>query len=422
MWYARDRSLLQLHLPEGWPSPAAIDANFRYARFEGGSFVTGVAPLAAVPSATTAIAVAPASAVLFVRVTLPKVRGNKLARLLPLAVEDAIATPPEEAHVVLVEHVPAGSSLVAVVNREWLAAAVSELAAHSVKPSRCLVETELAAHLGATEATHPWVVVCSDSGGFAFLGEGEITALDLGEGASNLPLALRLARNTHRRRGETPDEILVFTSPGSNPPDLEAWSRALDVPVRNGGEWRPELVDSRALRVTDLLRGDFGPTWGARDFATTLKVAGIAAATVLGVHALLTIGDWWRLSSEARQLTTQMETQFRQIFPDAQVVVDAPLQMRRSLARLRRDAGVPDASDFVPLLAAVGPSLAAAGAHTERVRYERGELELEVTLPASEGREALERRLVVPGYRIRFEQKADASSSAVLVLRVSAGA
>jgi hypothetical protein len=90
MWYARDRSLLQLHLPEGWPSPAAIDANFRYARFEGGSFVTGVAPLAAVPSATTAIAVAPASAVLFVRVTLPKVRGNKLARLLPLAVEDAI--------------------------------------------------------------------------------------------------------------------------------------------------------------------------------------------------------------------------------------------------------------------------------------------------------------------------------------------
>lgn len=419
---SRNRSLLQLHLPEGWPGPAAADAEFRYARFDSGSCVTGVAPLDAVAPAATTIAVAPASAVVFVRVTLPSARAGKMARLLPLAVEDAIATAPEDVHAVLVEHAPGSTSLVAVVSKMWLGAALSELAARGFRPTRFLVETELAAQRAATEGMHHWLVVLSDTGGFASLGKGEIIALDLGEGPGALPLALRLARDEHLRRGDPPDEILVFTSPRANPPDFQAWGHTLGVPVRNGGPWRPELVDGRARWATDLLRGDFASTWSSGGVARTLKFAGITAAAVVGMHAMLTAGDWWRLASEARQLKAQMETQFRQVFPETQAVVDAPLQMRRSLGRLRREAGVPDASDFVPLLAAVGPSLAAAGAQAERMRYERGELELEVTLPAGKGREALEKRLIVPGYRVRVEQLTSGPTGNVVVLRVSAEA
>jgi general secretion pathway protein L len=420
MSYARDRSILQLHLPEGWPAPDAPDHVFRYARYSGNSCETGVAELSAMPAATTTIAVAPASAVHFVRVSLPGVRAARLAKLLPLAVEEAVATTPEEIHVVLVEQVPGGASLVAVVNKDWLAAALEALAHHGFRPRRVIVETELAAKLAALEATHPWVVVRSPSGGFACLGAGEIIALDLGADTTALPLALRLARSTHRRRGETPDEILVFSAPGISPPDLEAWGRALEIPVRSGGDWRPEVLDGRALRVTDLLRGGIAAKSDAICVSRSVKLAGVTAAAVLAAHMLLTFGDWWRLSGEARSIRSQMETRFREIFPDARVVVDAPLQMQRGLGRLRREAGVPDASDFVPLLAAVGPVVSAAGLHAERMRYEGGALELEVTLPLGEGREALEKRLVIPGYRVRVERTSPGPSGDIAMLIVSA--
>ena len=423
MWHARTKSLLQLHLPEGWPGAAATCTEFRYARFEGGACATGVAPLDAVPKATRTIVVAPASAVLFVRVCLPRVRAGKQAQLLPLAVEDAIATSPEEVHVVLVEHVPAGASLVAVVNRVWLSQVIGELAAQGIRPARLLVETELAEQLRAAESTHVWLVVRAASGGFACLGGGETVALDLGEGSGSVPLALRLARNTHRRAGETPSGILVFTAPEAHALDVDAWASALFVPVRSGGEWRPELIDGRARRETDLLRGDFRPAWNGRNQGRALKAAGVAAVAVLGLHTALGVADWWRVSTEAREIKIQMETQFRQIFPDAAVVVDAPLQMRRNLAKLRREAGVPDASDFMPLLAAVGPPLAAAGVHAERMRYDaRGGLELEVVLPINAGPEELEKRLVLPGYRVRIEPKAGAATKDAVVLHISAEA
>jgi general secretion pathway protein L len=154
--------------------------------------------------------------------------------------------------------------------------------------------------------------------------------------------------------------------------------------------------------------------------AGSLKVAGIAAASVFAVHVLLTFGDWWRLSYEARERTTQMEAQFREVFPDAQVVVDAPLQMQRGLSRLRQDAGVPDASDFIPLLAAVAPALTAAGLHPERLRYERGTLELDVVAPEGEGREPIEKHLATPGHRVQVEGRSAGPSGQVVTLRISA--
>ena len=418
----RSQSVLQLHLPEGWPGPAAKDALFRYARYRLGKRVRGVARLSEVPKATTTIAVAPASAALFVRVALPAARGVKMSQLLTNAVEDAIATAPEDVHAVLVEHVPGGASLVAVVTKAWLSAALAELAAHDFRPTRFLIETELAVQRVASEETHPWLVVRSRTGGFVAFGNGEITALDLTDSPGALPLALRLVRDERLRRGDDPHEILVFTSPGAERPDFQAWIRALQVPVRNGGEWLPDRIDGRALSATDLLRGEFTSTLGAHDMSGTLWLAAIAATVVLCAHVVLTIGDWWRLSSEEGRLNARMEAQFRELFPDAKSIVDAPLQLQRRLATLLRGSGESAPSDFVPLIAAVAQPLAAAGVHVERVRYERGDLELEVTLSARGGRELLEKQLIVPGYRVKVEHLGSGKAGNTAVLRVGAGA
>jgi hypothetical protein len=54
------------------------------------------------------------------------------------------------------------------------------------------------------------------------------------------------------------------------------------------------------------------------------------------------------------------------------------------------------------------------------MRYEGGALELEVTLPLGEGREALEKRLVIPGYRVRVERTSPGPSGDTAMLIVSA--
>jgi len=414
-----ERSWLQLHLPEGWPADGSADALFRYARRGTHGCQTGASRLSDIAPAKTVVVVAPAAAVHFVRVTLPDLRPARLATLLPLAVEEHVAAAPEEIHAVVVNHVPRGESLVMVCDKAWLAAVLDALGAHGLRPASIIAEAELAARLVAQATTPTWIVVRAASGGFARLGADEIIALDLGAHAADVPLALRLARGTHRRSGEAPDEIVVFHAPELGPPDFDFWGRVLHLPVRDGGEWRPELIDARGMHATDLLRG-FAVRGGAPlGFSRSVKLAGAAAAAILVLHTVLAFGQGWRLSAERHTLTAQMDRQFREIFPDAKVVVDAPLQMQRGLARLRRAAGMPDAADFVPLLAAVGPALTATGVRTERLRYERGTLEAAVTLPAGTPPTAIE-QLVVPGYRMRVERTRDASSADALTLFVQA--
>jgi general secretion pathway protein L len=415
-------SVLQLHLPEGWPENAESNPRFRFALYSGRKRTTGVARLADVPSAATVIVVAPASVASLVRTSLPPAGANKMSAVLAHAVEDALATSPEEVHAVLVEHVADGPSLVAVVNREWLRQAIATLEAAGLAPARVLLETELALQRYASEETNTWLIVRSPSGGFAIIEQGEIVTLDAGETPALPPLALHLLRDLHRRRGEVPDEAVALTASGARNLDFDRWSLALGMPVKDGGKWRPEQIDARGLRSSDLLRGDFTRAWHVKDMAPTLRYAAVAVASLLALHALLTVGDWWRLSRESRQLQSGMEARFRQVFPEAQQVVDAPLQMHRGVVDLRRKAGVADASDFVPLLAALAPGLDAAGIEVDSLRYERGELQLRVRLPQGLTRTSLESQLVRPGYRASVEQSTSGPDGDVALLRFRAEA
>jgi general secretion pathway protein L len=116
-----------------------------------------------------------------------------------------------------------------------------------------------------------------------------------------------------------------------------------------------------------------------------------------------------------------MESAFRKAFPDAKSVVDPALQMRRNFADLRRAAGEADASDLVPMLAKLAPALAAIGARPQSVRFDRGELELDLALGAGEprGREELVNRLRTPGLSVRVERVATGAAGPLATVRVA---
>jgi general secretion pathway protein L len=405
-------SRIQIHVPERWPD-AVRDPPIRWARRSDAGADDGVARLAELPRADETILVLPVARVAFVRAALPQGPAARLARLAPFAIEDAIVSAPEQVHCAVLDDEHGGERLIAVLDREWLDAALAELAAFGIKPDRAIVESAL---LGGDPPT--WTVVWSGDGGFAALGGLEAIALDASVDGRP-PLALQLALDERQRAGAGPHAVRVLTSGASEPPETRKWGDALHVPVTLAGQWLPEAADAGAAACPDLLPGARSDEWTPAGWVARLKPAAALAAALVAAHVLVTLGDWARLAYEARGLRQQMEAAFRAAFPEARAVVDPALQMRRSVADLRRAAGEPDATDLVPLLAKLAPALAAVGARPQALRYERGELELDLAVPAGATRERLASRLQLPGMRVRIERVAGGGSEPQATVRVA---
>jgi hypothetical protein len=58
------------------------------------------------------------------------------------------------------------------------------------------------------------------------------------------------------------------------------------------------------------------------------------------IHLSFTWIDNARMDAERRALEARMAATFRALFPEAQSIVDAPLQMERKLAQLKRERGI----------------------------------------------------------------------------------
>jgi general secretion pathway protein L len=407
-------SFLQLHLPEHWPDPGALDEpRLRWALSAGGRVEDGASPLAEIPRADETCLVLPVARVAFVRAALPPGPAAKLAKLAPFAIEDAIVSAPEDVLATVLDDERNGERLVAVIDRRWLEVVLAKLAAHGMQPTRAVVESALAAGSPGT-----WTVVWTGSGGFAALGGIEAIALDASLDGRP-PLSLKLAADERRRRGDPPKAVRVLLAGGADAPDTGRWTESLHVPVAVVGKWVPEATDAAAAACPNLLPGAGGGRWrGAADLAARFRPAVILAVGILAAHGVLTVADWSRLAYEARGLRGDMEAAFRKAFPEAKAVVDPALQMRRNVADLRRAAGEPDPADFVPVLAKLAPALAAAGLRPQSLRYERGELALDLLVAPDDTRERVASRLQVPGLRVQVERIAAGAGGPVATVRV----
>lgn len=406
--------VLQIHLPDRWPGRLTRDTPLlRWARQARGRRRAGVTRLAELPGADEIILVLPVTRVGFVRAQLPAGPEARLSKLAPFAVEDAVVSAPEELHAVVLDETRDGARVVAVLDRAWLATAVGELESLGVSPDRAIVESAL---IGDHHGT--WTVVWSGTGGFVTFGGIEAVTVDAAaEGQA--PLALKLAADEWRARGAPPRAVRVLLAEGAEPPDVAGWIEALRVPVSVAGQWTPEEFDADAAACPDLLHGAQARRWTNTEWMARLRPAAILLGAIVGVHLLLTVSDWARLAFEARGLRSQTEALFRKAFPEAKTVVDPALQMRRNLAALRRTAGEADVADLVPMLVKLSPALATLGGSPQSMKFERGEIELQLPVASGETRERLASRLQVPGLRVRVERVATSGGATLATIRVA---
>ncbi len=324
-------------------------------------------PLADVPRAGTVEALLPASRVLFARLKLPKVNAATIRELLPFAVEDRLLADPAQIHAVPGATNARGETLVAVVDRAWLARALEVLASAGLRPSRAVCESALLpARAGA------WHAVLGAERSFLVEDDGHAVAFDRPTGAEP-PLAVRIAADEAAQRDARPQRIEVLVDPALETPDAALWSERAGVAVAVS-QARPSLAASLSAHAIDLLAGDFARPAAALGSLRLPKLAWGLAAAILVLQIGFTTADWWRLERERGTLEAEREAIFRAAFPEAKTVVDPALQMRRNVADLERSRGRATASGFLALATAAAKHDAAPA---RRMRFAAGRLEID---------------------------------------------
>lgn len=389
---------LQLYIPEqGLPAEGEVMIRFAQRSKTGELLKSGEMPLSELPRGDRVEALLPASAVLCTEVKLPPVRGQRLRQMLPFAIEEKLLTDPETMHVAAGPRQLSGLTPVVAVEKRWLQGVVEHLQRAGLRPDSVLTEIAL-----PDLDPNAWTMVWNGHDGFVRTGPHLGLPLDAGD-EHGIPFGLVQAVAEAKVATATPERIILRPY-GENPvPDLEQWSERLGVPVVRGQDWEWAPRFANLDSALNLLQGDFTPFANLRELVPRLKPIWAMAALILVVQVLATAVDWWSLNRQKRATISEMEKNFKQLFPDARVV-DPPLQLQRKVAELRRAAGQAEDNDFLPLLGKGVDLLATApGSKLESMRYEGGILKLDVLLPNDSAVEALRSATKQPAVRAKVE-------------------
>ena len=406
-------TILQVYLPEaGFAADNDVALKYALRATTGELQRSGSAAPAELPRADQVEIIVPASLVLFTEVRLPPVRGQKLRQILPFAVEEKILSDPGQVQVATGLRDAQGMTRVAILDRAWLDSVCDRLRQLGFRPERGYAETCL-----PELEPQAWTLIWDGHEGFVRTAQGAGLALD-SMGEDGAPFALRRAVEEARDKQRLPEKIILRATDGAaRIPDLALWTTQLGVSVAPGQdwEWAPRFLNT--ANAINLMQGDYAPSSSVRELLPQLRPILILAAIIIGAQVLATGADWWRLNREKKALSADMDKTFRTAFPDAKVVIDAPLQMQRNLADLRRASGQQQPADFLPLLYRSLPLINNAK-RVEALNYDQESLKLDVLFSDGSAVEQLRNELVktVPGASVEASTQKEDGVSARLAL------
>lgn len=397
---------LRIYLAAHWQDAASTCA-WALLDDDGNASESGNGTLASMPQHDDATVIVAADRVLATAAALPKIKRSKLETALPFALEDALIDDVSEAHVTTGAKLPDGRTVLYTLNKGWLsrflsAASAAKLRVRRIVPEFCLLPTR------ASE----WSLAWDGAQGFLATTAGMGGALDCGSD-TQAPVGLQL-----RLQQGAPAALRLFAL-GS---EVQAPGWGIKVPVifeKQSFDWRKATIPGDA---PNLLWGKFAPPPRISEFWPWLRPALMAALLLFGVEVAVTNLEWGLLANEKRHLKQSMTETFQETFGADATIVDAPLQMRRNMARLRHAAGVSDDADFSPLLEKFSGALGAIpGSSLRTLRYEDGKLDIEMTLPGSAALDTLQQRIAETGLQALVTDKRESGSNMNIQLRISAG-
>ena len=344
-------STLILHLPLALPGP---HTEYRYTLTLDGHSASGHASARAalLPPAGETVAVVPARALSWQRVTLPQGVGAQSPRqraVLEGLLEERLLDDPAALHFALPPQTSAGSPLwVAICDRTWLRTTLQALEAAGRPVARVVPEFAP----GATASGQPelWAQGTPEDAHWVVTGYGAdagVAVLPLSSAALALAGAAAQGEEAAPVYAEPAVAALAEKTLG-RPVALETHSASALRAAR--GDWDLAQFDLASSGRIRTLR-KIGSLGSALLHAPQWRAARWGVAVLLLAH-LLGLNLWaWQERQSLAAKQASVRSALTQTFPQVKVVVDAPVQMQRELARLRQASGALSALDLEPLLA-----------------------------------------------------------------------
>lgn len=355
--------------------------------------------LPAADRSTEVVALVPASALSWHRVTLPPGLHKQRARLesaLQGLLEERLLDDPAQLHMALPpqwKNTP--QNWVAVCERTWLAGHLQALDAAGLTVHRIVPEWAPSPdrlHITATgDADTGWLWMSDADHGVWGLPLAGITPAKLGLSTAELQAADIQAE---------PAAVAAVSErlalPAHLMPPAQHWLAAL----QNGWDLAQfgfqAHTQARLLKAVQRTSSQLchQPEWRWARWG----LLALLLSQVLGLNAWAwkTRSDW----QAQKQSWTQI---LRQSFPETTVVVDAPLQMQQQLARLRQGSGLLSPADLEAMLGALGQALPTHLTAPGHWQFETGQLRLINWPLKAKEQAALQQALATQGYTWRAE-------------------
>lgn len=413
--------LLRLLITGDWPSrdPAC---EWTMVNAQGSPLQRGRSEPRHWPAAERCEMVLSADQCLLLKAQLPKGARSRPAEVIAYALEDQLIGEAEAEHFVVGDsdgnaNAETGMATpVWVIERSRLRTVLATLRTLDRVPHRAVGEIQL-----APLSAGGWSVClhADNATGFIRLGAEEGYAFDLKD-VNQPPLELQLTLQAARKSDSAPQFIAVYSARSKagefDAAAAAAWQAALGLPVRELGEyaWRDLTTDG----ARNLLSGEFAPPRQPNSGWGSLKPALFIGLITLAVYAMFSFGEWIWLDNQSGRLRQHMTDTFRAAYPQAQAIVDPPLQMQRLNDQLRRERGQLGSTDFMPLLAAASEALGGQG-KLRSIAYEDGRLELTLLLADAAGAERIRGSLASRGLAVtlRDSRPSTGGIEAVFALR-----
>jgi general secretion pathway protein L len=363
----------------------------------GGRFFQGPLTDAATQAmGARVVALVPGADVLLTRMDMPNLNRSNLAKALPYALEEQLASDVEELHVAIGNRDASGRVANAVVSRRAIDSWLENLKQAGVHAD-VLASEVFGVPLEEDAGTVRWGLLVD--GARAFLR----TAPQAGLAAEteNLPAVFQALLD---EAGDAPPAELSVTVCGADVFSASSACAALRalcegqgmaLKLRHSAEACPVLLAQgfNEQEAINLLQGDYS----RKQQLEKLLRPWLPAAVVLGLWLVLHIGltgfEYVRLSAEDKALRAQIEAVYREAFPDARNVVNPKVQMEQALAKLH--GGSKPGGGFLSLLAESGKVFKdTTGLKLRNLRYKEGRLEVDLEVADLQILDNLKQRLM----------------------------